>query len=334
MSKLIIYDNLEVTRDIPKNFLEKDLKLFEHEYLRKIEYSYIKIIKKPLIVNHSIFDIKSFKLHLNETYFEDHSKYHCLKTSLQNTIRAEGKKEYLPEGLWIVDSKSENFGHWLIDALCRLLLVPKKYDNYPVLLPKSFDISWLKETLDFFDRKYVFLDNYKKYQIGNLILTSKAHPTGNYNPFIVQKFRELHQNYKKYSSEKLNTRRIWASREHISRTVSNFDQIKKILEKYNFEIIPTEILSLSEKIKLFSETEVLAGTHGSGLINMLYMPEGTKMFEVRDLNDDLKNSVYSLASALNIHYFYTERSQSLSSGGKIDKDLFEIKLSKCINSIN
>ena len=125
MSKLIIYDNLEVTRDIPKNFLEKDLKLFQHEYLRKIEYSYIKIIKKPLIVNHSVFDIKSFKLHLNETYFEDHSTYHCLKTTLKNTIRAEGKKEYLPEGLWIVDSKSENFGHWLIDACAGFYLYQK-----------------------------------------------------------------------------------------------------------------------------------------------------------------------------------------------------------------
>ena len=61
MSKLIIYDNLEVT-EIFLNFLEKDLKLFEHEYLRKIDYSYIKIIKNPLIINHSVFDINSFKL--------------------------------------------------------------------------------------------------------------------------------------------------------------------------------------------------------------------------------------------------------------------------------
>ena len=67
---------------------------------------------------------------------------------------------------------------------------------------------------------------------------------------------------------------------------------------------------------------------------MLYMPERTKMFEVRDLYDDLKNSVYALASALNIDYFYMERSQPLSTGGKIDVDILEINLSKCINSIN
>jgi capsular polysaccharide biosynthesis protein len=334
MSKIIIYDNLEVFRNIPKNLLVKDSDLFEHEYFRKIDYSYIKVINNPLIVNHSIFDIKNFKLHLNETYFEDHTKYHLLKSSIKNMIRAEIKKEYLPKGLWIVDSKSENFGHWLIDAMCRLLLVPKKYNNYPVLLPKSFNINWLKETLDFLDRKYIFLDTNKKYQVGNLVLTSKAHPTGNYNPLVVQKFRNLHQKSNKFTSEKSNFRRIWASREHVSRTVSNFDQIKKILEKYNFEIIPTDILSLSEKIKMFSETEVLSGTHGSGLINMMYMPEGTKVFEVRDLNDDLKNSVFSLASALNIDYFYTERSQSLINGGRIDEELFESKLTECITSFN
>lgn len=334
MSKLIIYDSLEVSRNIPNNLVEKESALFEHEYFKKIDYSYIKIIKKPLIVNHSVFDIKSLKLHLNETYFEDHSKFHRLRTSVKNTIGSGGKKEYLSEGLWIVDSKSENFGHWLIDAMCRLLLVPKQYNNYPVLLPKSFDINWLKETLDFLERKYVFLDLYKKYQVGKLVLTSKAHPTGNYNPLIVQRFRDLHQKSKTFSPKNTNPRRIWAAREHISRTISNFDQIKKILEKYNFQIIPTDILTLKEKIELFAETEVLSGTHGSGLINMMYMPEGTKIFEVRDLNDDLKNSVYSLASALNIDYFYTERSKSLKDGGKIDEELFESKLTECIDSSN
>ena len=57
MSKLIIYDNLEVTRDIPKNFLEKDLELFEHEYLRKIDYSYIKINLLALLIKNILHQL-------------------------------------------------------------------------------------------------------------------------------------------------------------------------------------------------------------------------------------------------------------------------------------
>ena len=125
--------------------------------------------------------------------------------------------------------------------------------------------------------------------------------------------------------------RVWAYREHISRQVGNFNAIEIILNKYNFQLVKTEQLNLIEKINLFRNTEVLAGTHSSGLVNMIFMRKGSKLFEVRDYQDSHKNALFSLASALGIKYFYTERSESLIEGdGNIDPIKFEESLLECL----
>jgi len=61
------------------------------------------------------------------------------------------------------------------------------------------------------------------------------------------------------------------------------------------------------------------------------MKEGSRIFEVRDLSDSHKNSVFSLAAALGIDYYYMEREESLLQGGKIDPEIFEKKLQACLN---
>ena len=62
------------------------------------------------------------------------------------------------------------------------------------------------------------------------------------------------------------------------------------------------------------------------------MNKNSKIFEVRDLNDTLKNAVFSLASALEVNYFYMEREEPHSDGGSINPVEFEEKLINCINS--
>ena len=194
----------------------------------------------------------------------------------------------------------------MIDALCRYQLVPRDFSTYEILLPERFNIGWVIEMLDHLGYPYRILDTNKKYVVENLILTSRAHPSGNYNLEIVNKIRDMFLSDIN-SINNLKPHRIWTYREHISRKVDNFKDIEDILLKNNFQIIYTDKLSLKEKISLLSNTEIISGTHGSGLINLFFMRKGAKIFEIRDLKDDLKNAVYSLASALGIDYYYMER---------------------------
>jgi capsular polysaccharide biosynthesis protein len=53
-----------------------------------------------------------------------------------------------------------------------------------------------------------------------------------------------------------------------------------------------------------SQTIHLIGLHGAGLTNMLFMREGGKVLELRNQNDAHNNCYFSLASELNLDYFY------------------------------
>jgi lipopolysaccharide biosynthesis glycosyltransferase len=330
-NKKIIYERQTVIRKKPINLELKDSYLFQHEYKKHIPASYIYNIKNPLIINNSIFNLKKFRIYTKETFYENHTYSKKIKDTFKNLIKSKKGIKNLPNGIWILDTKSENFGHWMIDAICRYQLVHRNFKSYPILLPERFDIVWITEMLDHLGYSYVVLSNNIKYRVNNLILTSRAHPSGNYNPLIVNELRDLFLE-DHYKSEYNESYRIWADREQFRRKVHNFNEIEHILKKHNFKIIQTEKLSLLEKINLFSRSEIISGTHGSGLINLFFMNKNSKIFEVRDLNDTLKNAVFSLASALGINYFYMERKESHSDGGSIDPVEFEEKLINCINS--
>lgn len=335
-----IFEDKTVERIEPKNIEETDYKLFSHELLKKIPSSFIKILKNPILINTSIFDYKKLRLYTNETFYENHTFSKKVKDTLKNLLRSKKEIVRLKNGVWIFDAKSENFGHWMIDSLCRYLLVPKDFSSFKILVPERFNISWLIEMLDYLEFPYVVLEHNKRYKIEKLVLTSRAHPSGNYNETIVNNLREIFLN--KGGSSNLPKKRVWAYREHLRRRVLNFDEILPILKKYNFDIVKMEDLTIEEKINLLSQAEIISGTHGSGLINIFFMKKGTKIFEVRDYEDQLKNSVFSLASAFNIDYYYMQRDKPKKhnpkfglldqiDGGNINPIIFEEKLLQCIN---
>ncbi len=328
--KKFIYPHLAVNRKKPLNLIDSDNYLFSHEYEKTIPPSYIRILRNPTVINETILYLKKLRIFSKETFYGSHTLTKKVKDTIKNIIKSDNETHQLDRGIWIVDSKSQNFGHWMIDSLCRYYLVPKEYRSYKVLLPEKFKIDWIIEMLEYLDIPFKFLDKNKKYIVNELILTSKAHPSGNYNPEIVNEIREL------FLKENINNeikpkRKVWASRANIGRNPKNLNEIEKILNKFNFEILPTEKLSLKEKIEIFSNTELFSGTHGSGFINLFFMKEGSRIFEVRDLNDKHKNAVFSLAAALGIDYFYMEREKSLLEGGQINSLIFEKKLQACLN---
>lgn len=69
-------------------------------------------------------------------------------------------------------------------------------------------------------------------------------------------------------------RRIYISRRPGAwRSAVNEAEVRECLEKEGFETLAAENLSLREQIQLFSETKIIVGLHGAGLINALFAPQ-------------------------------------------------------------
>jgi len=142
------------------------------------------------------------------------------------------------------------------------------------------------------------------YFIQELLITNHVAPSGNYSPEIIKNLSTSLTS--KHNIIKSKKRRIWIDRKNERRDVINYDEVTKVLEKFNFEIIDFKDYSLSEKSEMLLNTECLMGVFGSGLTNMLMLPKKTKVIELRDKGDSHNNAFFSLASELNLFYYYFE----------------------------
>ncbi len=78
------------------------------------------------------------------------------------------------------------------------------------------------------------------------------------------------------------TKRIYISRAKDKRRLLNEEALWPLWEERGFELVFCQDLTTRDKVRLFAEAEVVAGPHGSGFINCIFSPLGTKLIELHN----------------------------------------------------
>lgn len=289
-------------RQKPINLEQKHSHLFEHEYEKKINNSKVFIEKNLYITNKNIFNLKKLKFYISDTYMNKPTIKNFIKLFIQFIVSFKKPKDKLESGVWIINNKSENYFHWMTEALTRVLSFNKIDESSTILLPENFKkLEFVSKTLDSLNVDYKFYSNNYLLKVKTLFLTSHTAPAGNYNSKIISnlhfKLNEGHSTTKK--------RRLWLSRKYSDRRfLLNEDSIVHILEKFEIEVFYPEMHSYSEQVKKYREAEFIGGMHGAALTNMLYMKKSSNVLELRDVNDSHNNCYYSLSASLKINFYY------------------------------
>ena len=190
----------------------------------------------------------------------------------------------------------------------RRTILPVKYNEYPVLIPQKFELKWVVDILDFLKIEYITFKSNKKIKVEDLIMTSYPAPSGNFHKKTLLNLRKnFLSNYIHNEEVDKSIKNVWIDMNSHRRPVKNIEELRPVLFKYNFEEIKMENLSINEKINLLQNTNVLLGSHSSGLTNMLFLKPGSKVVDIRDPNDNIKNAFFSMASDLDLNYYYMER---------------------------
>jgi capsular polysaccharide biosynthesis protein len=143
-----------------------------------------------------------------------------------------------------------------------------------------------------------------------LKLLSPVAPSGNFNPKVINELRSrLLHNLEAHDIDHRDRTRagigIYVSRAKANkRQIINETGLVNTIEKLGYQAAFMEDLSFIRQIKLMQGTKVLLGAHGAGLTNMLFMPAGSVVVEIRKEGDSHNNCFYSLASALGHRYYY------------------------------
>jgi capsular polysaccharide biosynthesis protein len=227
------------------------------------------------------------------------------------------KERNIPSAVWIIDENAYGYFHWLTDCLCRLIAINTYLKDHVVILPNHLkNIKFIDESLLYFNIKAEYYDVTLPIKVNHLLLPSHTAPSGNYNTILINKLR---QQFVRQSSTQV-TKNIYISRQNAEkRKITNEEAVIALLKQYYFEVHFFENYSFTEQINLMKDTKCLIGLHGAGLTNMLFMSEKTNVLELRNEEDSHNNCYFSLASDLNLDYYY-----QLNKGDR--KDTHEVNV--------
>jgi|TARA_Y100000310_G_scaffold315927_1_gene367081 capsular polysaccharide biosynthesis protein len=219
-----------------------------------------------------------------------------------------------------------NYYHWLIDHFSKLFvftLLPK--DDYVLLL--NDDCSQFQ-----IDSLSYFIKNFPKVEIKfipsnrcfvaprTLIVSSISWHQNGWLPEEVIKFLKklFIQQYELNDSLKIYIKR--GNR----RTIVNESILIQRLKELGYKIVLNEKLSFSEQIDLYKNASIVIGTHGAGLSNVLFSPQGSMVVELFP-NNLIKPHYFFLSKSLQLNYHYflgTALSKSGNKSFSIDVDKF------------
>ncbi|MBC6607166.1 glycosyltransferase family 61 protein [Hymenobacter sp. BT188] len=227
---------------------------------------------------------------------------------------------------------AENYYHWMVDTLPRLLILRNKYPNYLLLVPqplppKQFPDYIQKSASVFGFTKYYPLTTNQILKAEHLVLAELTAESLFQNPELMQRVRaEL---IAALCPEKTTpTRRIYASRatQSVRRLVNEAD-IEELLQAYGFETVFFEQLSFLEQVQLMRETKIFMGTHGANMTNLMFLPHESTIIELLNKEDgDL--CYFRLASCFSLPYFCVpceSTDSNLSNQADLRVDLEELK---------
>ena len=98
---------------------------------------------------------------------------------------------------------------------------------------------------------------------------------------LLERFRKLALANAVPTPPARRNRRIFIDRSAAKRRkTANQKELESVLKERGFEIVQWEQLSMMEQVRLAAETEIMAGPHGTSLLNSIYSQPGIKLLEI------------------------------------------------------
>jgi len=328
---LLIEESI-VRRRLPLNLNPDDLHLFSNELEKTIAsvkcLRYQNIVGCPngVLIQSGSLVPESLAIP-NMGFFSNLKLY--LKCISRNS-RPWNSQRFDQPGIWVTDNWSSGYFHWVADALPRLWVMRKYLAEATLLLPGELkDFDYIKESLKPFQIKdVIFLD--KATTVKNLLLASHVAPTGNYNEKVMQSIRELFLKYFLENNTGANERVYVSRAKAAKRKIVNESEVADLLIKYGFKTVYFEDISFKEQVNISRRTKYFISNHGAGMTNIMFMQPGANVLEFRKINDFQNNCYFSLASALNLNYFYQlckpENSNEFTHTANLIVDLKQLEM--------
>jgi hypothetical protein len=295
-------------RPLPANFDPADLPLFAHELERELPAARLLDLRGVGVSPEGML-FKGWRV-LPESFSSPEimrdffgRRRSVLKFFAANQL-ARPRRRIAGARLWVTDDWSYGYFHWLADALPRLLAARGHAAGATLLLPAAYArLEFVAASLAHFDLGGVeYLPAGEVAFCERLLLPTHAAPSGNYREELM---RELRDRLAGGPGGGAGGERIYLSRGRApKRRVANEPEILGALAEFGFRVVHFEEHPFAEQVRIARAARFLVSNHGAGLTNMLFMPEGGSVLELRREGEGERNWFFNLAAAVGLRYFY------------------------------
>lgn len=288
---------IRVRRSPPENLQDRDTHLFSRDFYAEVPKFWV-------------YQAKGVKFDARGQALAGQRGLESLnprqRASRRGRLKATvSRRQNLHRAVILTDAWSGNYFHWFADVLQRLEFLDsmgRLPQQAPLVLPIHAQNAFAEESLRVYDVEPLVLEQGARYAAADVDFVQGGPTTGNYVPELMQRMRSRFVT----RPVEQRSRCLYISRRFASRSVSNEIDLTARLERLGFETVVLEGMALAEQVNLFSSASCVVAPHGAGLTNMLWMPPGARVIEIRQARDSHNNCYFTLASALGIRYFYSQ----------------------------
>ena len=289
----------------PENITQMDLDDFRNEksyttsdvYLKK--YNNVWVSSDAVVYKNGILVAETMASAENHNYYRLRYLVKKLLTGRKKSLNRN--KKYL----LVTDSWSVGHFHWICDVLPRLLSIRNHTKDFVLLLQdSSYTRKIALQSLQLLKLEFddiILMSDGDSYNIRELYFVSKIAPSGWMHSVLMNELRNEF-----IAGKQTGNKRVYISRSKAAvRKILNEVMLVPVLKLYGFEVLHAEDLSLSEQIDIFSSADTIAGIHGAGLTNCIFMQPDSNIIELRRKENGPTNVGYwHLADSLSQKYYY------------------------------
>lgn len=256
-------------------------------------------------------------------------------------------EDIIPEGILISGRNDENWFHWLIEYLPRVLMIPDDLGaDVPIVVSTRTPITGRQALDELTERSVIEVDPFVRTRFDVLHVlappvqvhdsTKIAWKDGlRINPGAI---RLLQASWDPGQSASSSRRRIFLQRRSRHRGVANQEALAQVAVRHGLEIVDPSVLSFDAQRELFASTELLVGASGAAMANYIFMRPGSVVLALT--SDQLFDFVLpaALAQLAGVDFRYVtgpsvvalddveDRNHWIHSDFTVDAAIFELEL--------
>ncbi len=203
--------------------------------------------------------------------------------------------------------------HWMVEILGRLALLEMENISYDYIYV-AYNKPFMKETLvlwgidssKIIDASEDYILQAEKLIVPSLIAQAHTNGIARLTHYIPQHILMYVKNklligYQKYPHNFNFAKKVFISREDATaRKMLNEQEVFQYFEKYGFKKYVLGHMSIVEQIALFQGADIIIGSLGSGMTNVIFCNPGVKIFDIFQRRCDC--TIFYMCQTLGLEY--------------------------------